>query len=727
MIAEKSEEEPFWRWTIGAVLSSYATIYFSENGFLGALILLCTLAAPRLGLVGLAGLLISLAAATVLGFERRYIRNGHYLFNSLLVSLAVAYIGWSRQLPVSSICVLLVVASVLALLFTVALSGFLYHQMALPPLSLPFVVVQLGLVYLAFAFSTPIVGDRLFVAVPEPTGMPAWLGCFLRSFGAIVFLPHATLGLAILAGMLCYSRLAVLGAVVGYAAGMATLGCLPLFVGVVDPLYVAFNFLFCGMALGAVFFVPSWSSLLLAAFGSAACAVVAAAEIIFFRPLGFAPLALPFNFVILTLLYALRMRAAANFLHAASAGVRPEESFRHCRLNRARNPDAGIPAILCPFSGTRVVTQGVNGGITHLGAWRHALDFEVHDDGDRQFALSGNRLEDNLTFNTPVLSPGSGVVVKTVSNVEDRPIGSNNFHDNWGNLTVIQLDGGLHVKLCHLKRNSLLVSEGSRVKAGQLIGYCGNSGRSPVPHLHVQMQASPGVGATTIPFRLRHYVETRDGQRRYHSAGTPSERSRLKGASMNDGLAALFDNLAYRRYSYRIRSEEAETEDQIDCSVDTLGNYVFRSQTGAVLTACIADKMFHTLEYTGSSNSALFYLWLGLSRVPFIEDWGVHWTDFVDARPLLSPWAAEAATLVGPFSTYPLVRVSSCLEPAAHNNGDGQADFCAVCEIEQNIPPFAARFSIPARIRVAISRDRWVVNIHAESAGRIVTIEQMEA
>ena len=719
MIATESEEEPWWRWTFGAVLSSYATIYFSENALFGALILLCTLAAPWLGLIGLAGTVIAVAAGLALGFERRYIRNGHYLFNSLLVSLAVAYIGWSAQLSFAAIGVLLVASSVAALLFTVALAGFMHYQMGLPPLSLPFVIVQLGLVYLAFAFSAPAAQTPLFIAVGEPAGLPASLLCFLRSFGSIVFLPHATIGLAILIGVFCYSRLSVLSGVVGYVAGMATLAALPITAGVVDPLYIAFNFLFCGMALGGVFFVPSWSSLLLAAFGSAICTGVSVAEIIFFRPLGFAPLALPFNFVILTLLYAVRMRTRSGFLHAGLPALRPEENFRRFRLNRARFPHAGLPTISCPFSGQRVITQGVDGGITHRGEWRHALDFEVLDfDGgesglqngsDHRTTSLGNRLEDNPTFNTPVLSPGNGVVVRMVSEVEDRAIGASNFHHNWGNLAIIQLDGGAFVKLCHLKRNSLVVAEGQRVKAGDLIGYCGNSGRSPVPHLHVQLQATAAVGATTVPFSLRHYVETRDGRHQYHSAGLPSERSRLKGASMNDSLAALFDNLAYRRYSFQIRSsresQSATTTDDIDCSVDATGNYVLHSSSGAVLTACIADKVFHTLDYRGSCESALFYIWLSLSRVPFIEDWGVCWTDYVDPRPMLSAWAAEALTLAGPFSSYPLVRVSSYLEPAAHGNGDGEADFCAVCEIEQNIPRFAAPGRFPGGFASAY-RDR---------------------
>jgi hypothetical protein len=70
--------------------------------------------------------------------------------------------------------------------------------------------------------------------------------------------------------------------------------------------------------------------------------------------------------------------------------------------------------------------------------------------------------------------------------------------------------------------------------------------------------------------------------------------------------------------------------------------------------------------------------------------------------------------------------LSNCLEPAQHGNGDGQSDLCADCEIEQRIPRLGARFPIPSRNRVAISRARWGVNIRAESAGRVVTIEQME-
>jgi len=763
MTAHAAADEPALRWTGGAVLSAYATIYFSENPWLGGLILLCTLAAPWLGLIGLAGTLIALGAALLLGFERRYLRSGNYLFNSLLVSLAVGYIGWTSSLALAPLALLLVVASIAALLLTVGLGGFFYNQLGLPALSVPFVVVQFALVYMAILFA-PIVVDGRAPHVGAPplivvdfSGLPAELMTLLCSFGSIIFLPYAKLGLLVLLGLLAYSRLAVLFALVGYAAGRVTLALLPLAVGTVNPLYVAFNFLFCGIALGGVFFIPSWGSMLLAAFGSALTAIVAVAEIGLFRYLGFAPLALPFNVVILSTIYALRLRTAPRLLHANPAAPhRPEENFRRFCVNRARFPHAGYPSILCPFTGQRVVTQGDDGPITHRGAWRHALDFEVpDDDGDPQSAPA--RLEDNHTYNTPVFSPGHGVVVKVVADVEDRPLGSNNFHHNWGNLAILYLDGGSYVKLCHLKRHSLVVAEGQRVKPGELIGYCGNSGRSPRPHLHVQLQATPRVGATTIPFRLRHYIEATADGRVYYAAGLPVENARLQGATVNDRLARLFDNLAERRYRFTTCVEPGwlgssaaspqrpaswglaaldpshptpiparPDDEEIECSIDEFGRYLFRSTRGAELTACIVDNVFHTLDYTGPAESVLFYLWLGLGRVPFIEELGARWSELLDARPVLQPWATELATFAGPLAGYPLLRTTSRLEAADHGNVADDADFCIVCDVAHSLPAAATRCQIPTRIRLWISGTRWVVRVQSQSAGGSVTIEQTD-
>jgi murein DD-endopeptidase MepM/ murein hydrolase activator NlpD len=49
--------------------------------------------------------------------------------------------------------------------------------------------------------------------------------------------------------------------------------------------------------------------------------------------------------------------------------------------------------------------------------------------------------------------------------------------------------------LAHLQRNSVQVAAEQRVRSGEQVGRCGNSGRSSEPHLHYHLQASPTFGA----------------------------------------------------------------------------------------------------------------------------------------------------------------------------------------------------------------------------------------
>ncbi len=62
-----------------------------------------------------------------------------------------------------------------------------------------------------------------------------------------------------------------------------------------------------------------------------------------------------------------------------------------------------------------------------------------------------------------------------------------------GNHLVLRLADGSHVLYAHLKRGSQQVGVGDRVRAGQQLAECGNSGNSTEPHLHVQRQDRPGV------------------------------------------------------------------------------------------------------------------------------------------------------------------------------------------------------------------------------------------
>ena len=75
-----------------------------------------------------------------------------------------------------------------------------------------------------------------------------------------------------------------------------------------------------------------------------------------------------------------------------------------------------------------------------------------------------------------------------------------------GNHLVLDLGDGIYAVLAHLRRGSLRVAKGKRVRAGEQVAECGNSGNSTEPHLHFQLMDHRSVlfGAG-LPFRLASF------------------------------------------------------------------------------------------------------------------------------------------------------------------------------------------------------------------------------
>lgn len=73
-----------------------------------------------------------------------------------------------------------------------------------------------------------------------------------------------------------------------------------------------------------------------------------------------------------------------------------------------------------------------------------------------------------------------------------------------GNHVILDLGGGTYALYAHVRHGSLTVRTGDRVRAGQPIGQCGNSGNSTEPHVHFQlMDAADPDAADGLPFTWR--------------------------------------------------------------------------------------------------------------------------------------------------------------------------------------------------------------------------------
>lgn len=83
-----------------------------------------------------------------------------------------------------------------------------------------------------------------------------------------------------------------------------------------------------------------------------------------------------------------------------------------------------------------------------------------------------------------------------------------------GNSVVLDLGDGVYAVFAHLRRGSVRVAKGDRVRAGDVLGEVGNSGNSSEPHLHFHLMDRPGpLAATGLPFAFPYESggETRTG------------------------------------------------------------------------------------------------------------------------------------------------------------------------------------------------------------------------
>lgn len=172
-------------------------------------------------------------------------------------------------------------------------------------------------------------------------------------------------------------------------------------------------------------------------------------------------------------------------------------------------------------------------GVTGVSG-RYAYDFVVVRDDGRMFSGSGTRVEEWFGWNAPVRATGDGVVVAAAGDIADNAYGDGDPGHAGpessvkmdasvtmekpltiaGNYVVIDHGNGEWSLLAHLKRGSVSVKAGDRVRAGQVIGAMGMSGDSMIPHVHYQLQNGPDL------FRSEGLPSRFEGLRRAVGSGT---------------------------------------------------------------------------------------------------------------------------------------------------------------------------------------------------------------
>jgi murein DD-endopeptidase MepM/ murein hydrolase activator NlpD len=174
--------------------------------------------------------------------------------------------------------------------------------------------------------------------------------------------------------------------------------------------------------------------------------------------------------------------------------------------------------LIPPFEGNWSVGQGGRSVLINhhypIPSQRHALDLVRVDDG---FARRGDpgALESYFAFGATLRAPADGVVIRAEDGHADMPIGQADVQSLVGNHVVLKIGPDRYVLLAHLQKGSVRVKDGQVVRAGNVIGRCGNSGNTSQPHLHLQVQSDWDFRARdlrTFPIVFADGATVRDGR-----------------------------------------------------------------------------------------------------------------------------------------------------------------------------------------------------------------------
>ncbi len=654
-----------FRYTIlPATLNSYSVIFFFNNRLLALVTMVVSFFNVFAGLSGLLSVLVTVLIANSMGLDKLQLKRGLYSFNSLLVGIGMGTFFDPSWVFVS----LLLIASMLSLILSVTLGGWL-GKYGLPFLSIPFVLTFWFIVLPSSQFENLGLTARNVYWINEVYSMGGasmlnlyqtidtlpvheMVSIYLRSLSSIFFQDNLVAGLLISITLLICSRITFSLTIVGFISAYFFAKFTGSEAASINYYNIGANYMMVSIAIGAFFVIPSrysylWSVLLVP---------LTSLVLLFLSKLfGLAQLpvfSLPFSIVVILFVYFLIMRTNPSKLKLTPIQhYSPETNLYLYKNNSDKLAHYFYFPFQLPFWGKWTVSQGQDGEKTHKGEWGKAFDFVIYDDEAKTYTNNGLLCEDFYCYNKPILAPADGVVEEIVDNIDDNEIGKINTNENWGNTIVIRHLTGLYTQLSHLKKGSFKVAKGDFVKQGDILANCGNSGRSPEPHLHFQAQYSPLVGSMTLDYPFSYYIENN----RLAQFSRPQENTVVAGIIPNSLLKNAFDILPNTILKYSYTNEKGEeVVEKWEAYTDAYNyKYLYCKETESTAYYVNDHSMFYFTAFYGNKKSLLYHFYLTAYKV-FLGEYET--AEVKEAMPLnvienkrLIIWLQD---FVAPFFTY---------------------------------------------------------------------------
>jgi len=627
------------------ILNSYSIIFFLDNKLLAGILLLVSFLNFWAGLSGFLAVLFVLLVGHSMSLDKAALRSGVYSFNALLVGVGMGTF-FDPSIVFFS---LLALAALLTLMLSVGLNGWL-SRYKLPHLSIPFVVSfwfvvlpashfeNLGLTQRSIFWMNEMyaVGGNHLLQIFQSIDnfqLNKLVDIYLRSISSIFFQNNIIAGLLVAIALLISSRIMFSLSMIGFLSAYFFARFTGSETASINYYNIGANYMMVAFAIGGYFTIPSkqsylWTILLIP--------LTSLVLLFFYKLLGYIQLpvfSLPFSFVTILFIYFLQFRTKAKSLVITPLQLNsPEKNLYAYKNNLERLSGLYYFPLHFPFMGEWKVTQSHEGEYTHKGEWRHAYDFMITDHNDKTYRNGGYDLSDYFCYNKPVFAPADGFVEVITDTVEDNEPGKINTVNNWGNSIVIRHINGLYSQISHLKKGTFKVHQGDFVRKGDLLARCGNSGRSPQPHIHFQMQILPVVGAKTIDYPFAYYYVLEGKTRKLMQYQKPVKDETVMPVSQDAFIFNAFNLLPDNtlEMEYTINSTEQKTG-KWDTYTDAYNQkYIHCAETNSFAYYVNDGYMFYFTAFYGDKKSLLYYFYLSAYKIYL----GGNQTEIKDELPL---------------------------------------------------------------------------------------------
>lgn len=617
-----------------ATLNSYSVIFFFNNKLLASVIMLASFLNFFAGLSGLIAVLTTVLIAHTMGFDKIQLKNGLYSFNALLTGIGMGTFFEPGLVFFS----LLLLAALLTLILSVTLGGWLYKY-GLPFLSIPFVITtwfillpssqfeNLGLTQRNIYWMNEVYaigGNKMlnFFQTMDTLPVHKMVDIYLRSMSSIFFQDNLIAGLLIALALLISSRITFSLSVIGFISAYLFAKFSGSAAASITYYNIGANYIMVAIAVGGFFTIPSKYSYLWTVLLVPLTSLVLLFMSKFFGVFQLPVFSLPFSFVVILFVYFLMMRKnPSKLILTPIQFYSPEINLYTFNNNKSRLSNFLYFPLHLPFWGEWTITQGHDGKHTHKGDWGNAFDFMVFDEKSNTYNSNGLFCENYHSYNKPIIAPADGIVEDIIENVDDNEIGKVNTTENWGNTIIIRHLPGLYTQMSHLKKGSFKVAKGDYVKRGDLLASCGNSGRSPEPHLHFQVQVTPYLGSKTINYPFAYYTEKENLVHQLRQFSKPPEGALVSGLKINPSLKVAFDIMPNTTMKYNYLNDRGiEKTEQWEAFTDAWNNkYIYCKDTETSAYYVNDGAMFYFTAFYGEKESLLYYFYLSAYKV-FLGD-----------------------------------------------------------------------------------------------------------